>query len=180
MPTVLVVLPEGFEEIETITPIDVLRRAEIAVTTAALGDGIHVSGRSGITLHADTLLSQVAGSTLYDALLLPGGPGVKLLRADPRVKELVQRHQREGRLLAAICAAPTVLLDAGVLQGKSYTCHPSVGAELPARLAAERVVEDGLVVTSRGAGTALDFSLALVARLRSSEVAQSIHQAICA
>lgn len=178
MPSVLAVLAEGFEEIETITPIDILRRGGVTVVTAALADGIHVSGRSGIVLHADTTLTAVANTT-HDALFLPGGPGVKHLRADPRVRELVLRHHSAGKRLAAICAAPTVLHDAGLLQNRRFTAHASVASELPNLLAGERVVTDGSLLTSRGAGTALDFALALLALLqdpdRAKEVAAAIH-----
>ncbi len=179
MPTVLTLLADGFEEIEAFTPVDLLRRAGVEVTLAALPEGIHVTGRSGITVHADTPLSAVDGRD-FDCVFLPGGPGTKLLRADPRVRALVQRHHAAGRWLAAICAAPTVLLDAGVLGGRRHTAHFSVAAELPHRLAEERVVIDGNIITSRGAGTALDFGAALVERLVSIDKAREVLAAICA
>ncbi|OAM90335.1 glutamine amidotransferase [Termitidicoccus mucosus] len=179
MPTVLAILPEGFEEIEAVTPIDLLRRAGVEVTTAALADDTPVTGRTGITVRADTTLARVAGNT-YDLLFLPGGPGVKHLRADPRVAALVKAQAAAGRWLAAICAAPTVLNDAGLLAGRRHTAHFSVAAELPARLADERVVIDGKIITSRGAGTALDFGLALVGQLISPEKSREIHASICA
>lgn len=177
MPTVLAILAEGFEEIEAVTPIDLLRRAGVEVTVAALADGIHVTGRSGLTMHADTTLA-AAEAREFDCLFLPGGPGVKPLRADPRVRALALRHHAAGRWLAAICAAPAVLHDAGLLAGRRYTAHFSVANELPAILAHERVVEDGRLLTARGAGTAIDFGLLLVAKLlspaKAAEVAQSI------
>lgn len=179
MPSVLAILAEGFEEIEAITPIDLLRRAGADVKTAALGPGIHVTGRSSITVHADANLSDVAAQT-FDCLFLPGGPGVKHLRADPRVRELVLRHHTAGKLVAAICAAPTVLHDAGLLDGRRYTAHFSVAAELSQIQADERVVEDGSVITSRGAGTSLDLGLTLIARLVSPEKATEISGSICA
>jgi 4-methyl-5(b-hydroxyethyl)-thiazole monophosphate biosynthesis len=179
MPTVLVILAEGFEEIEATAPIDLLRRAGAQVTTAALAEGIHVTGRCGITLHADTTLASVE-TRLFDCLLLPGGPGVKNLRADARVKPLVLRHHEAGKWLAAICAAPTVLLDAGLLGGRRYTAHFSVVAELPQTLALERVVVDGRLITSRGAGTALDFGLQVTEKLFSPEVAREISRSVCA
>ncbi len=179
MPTVLVVLAEGFEEIEAITPIDVLRRAGATVTVAALVDGIHITGRNGITLHADVPLSGVEARD-FDCIFLPGGPGVKNLRADPRVRQLLLRQQAAGRWIAAICAAPTVLHDAGLLAGKNYTAHFSVANELPAIRAADRTVVDGKILTSRGAGTALDFGLLLIERLFSAEKAQEISRSICA
>lgn len=179
MPTVLAILAEGFEEIEATTPIDLLRRAGAEVVVAALAEGIHVTGRTGITLHADTTLAAV-GQRTFDCVFLPGGPGVKHLRADPRVRERVQQQHQAGRWLAAICAAPTVLHDAGLLGGRRYTAHFSVATELPARLADERVVVDGRIVTSRGAGTALDFGLKVVELLFSPEKAAEIARSVCA
>lgn len=178
MPTVLVPLAEGFEEIETVTPVDLLRRAGAEVTVAALGS-LDVTGRSGMTLRADATLASVE-SREFDVIVLPGGPGVKHLRADSRVRPLVQRHAAAQRWIAAICAAPTVLHDAGLLAGRRYTAHFSVANELPAILAEERVVVDGLLITSRGAGTALDFGLTLVAKLFSSAKSVEVARAICA
>ena len=178
MPTVLVILPESFEEIEAVTPIDLLRRADVDVTVASLGSDVNVTGRCGLTLRAETTLAAVPEDRSFDLLFLPGGPGVKHLRSDPRVPKRVREQADSGRWLAAICAAPTVLHDAGLLAGRRYTAHPSVANELTAILADERVVLDGNVITSRGAGTALDFGLALVAALvspeKSAEVASSI------
>jgi 4-methyl-5(b-hydroxyethyl)-thiazole monophosphate biosynthesis len=128
-------------------------------------------------VEADTLLDEVAGRT-FDCLVVPGGPGTKALRQDPRVLELVRAHRGEDKLIGAICAAPTVLLDAGVLPGIRYTGHASILAELP-ELQEQAVVVDGKVLTSRGAGTAVEFGLALVAALLGQEqadaVAASIH-----
>ncbi len=179
MPTVLAILPEGFEELEAVAPIDVLRRAGCAVTLASLTPGIHVTGRNGITVHADVPLDSLpADAAPFDCLFLPGGPGVQQLRASPVVRDLVARHHAAGKLLAAICAAPAVLHDAGLLAGRRYTAHPSVAAELTALLADERVVRDGNLITSRGAGTALDFGLALVSALVSPEKSAEIHAGI--
>jgi len=179
MPTVLAILPEDFEEIEAITPIDVLRRAGAEVTIAALGSVIRVKGRNGITLHADSTLDTVQGRK-FDCIFLPGGPGVRHLRADARVPGLVRSQYSAGRWVAAICAAPTVLNDAGILAGRRYTAHFSVAAELPQILASERVVADGKILTSRGAGTALDFGLLLVEKLFSPEKSSEVAQSICA
>jgi protein deglycase len=183
MPTVLAILAEGFEEIEATTPIDLLRRAGAEVTLAALADGIHVTGRSGLTMHADTTLTTIEATAPpreFDCVFLPGGPGVKHLRADPRVRAVVLRQHAAGRWLAAICAAPTVLHDAGLLTGRRYTAHFSVAKELPSILREERVVRDGRILTSRGAGTSLDFGLQLVELLFSPEKAREIAQAIAA
>lgn len=174
---ILAILAEGFEEIETVTPIDLLRRAGAEVTLAALGNDLNVVGRSKITLRADLTLAEVLNQE-FDCLLLPGGPGVKHLRADARVIDLVRKQDAAKKLIAAICAAPTVLHDAGVLTGRRYTAHFSVADELAEILADEKVVSDGHVLTSRGAGTALDFGLALIEHLfgqaKSSEIAKSI------
>jgi 4-methyl-5(b-hydroxyethyl)-thiazole monophosphate biosynthesis len=179
MPTVLAILADGFEEIEAITPVDLLRRAGVEVTVAALGRDLPVKGRTGLTLQADTTLTEV-GHRVFDCVLLPGGPGVKQLRADPRVRQIVQQHAREKKWLAAICAAPTVLHDAGLLAQRRYTAHFSVADELPAILHGLRVVTDGNIVTSRGAGTAVDFGLALIEHLVSPLKAREVAAAICA
>ena len=178
MPTILVPLADGFEEIEAITPVDLLRRAGAEVVTASLADGIHVSGRTGVTVHADASLSLVRDRD-FDCLFLPGGPGVSRLRADPRVLELVRRQHAADRWLAAICAAPVILQDAGVLGGRRYTAHFSVAGELPDILSGERVVTDGRLLTSRGAGTALDFALLLVEKLFSPKKADEIRLSVC-
>lgn len=176
MANVLAILAEGFEEIEAIAPVDLLRRAGVEVTTAALVS-MHVTGRCGVTLHADTTLEAV-GDRVFDALFLPGGPGVAKLRADSRVAATVRHHLDAGKWVAAICAAPTVLNDLGLLAGRRYTAHGSVAGELPHILSAERVVEDGQIITSRGAGTAVDLGLFLVEKLtsreRSAEIGRSI------
>jgi len=179
MPTVLALLAEGFEEIEAFTPVDLLRRAGADVTIASLSPQRHVTGRSGITAHADASLAEV-GDRLFDLLFLPGGPGVKNLRAEPRVNQVVERHAAAGKWLAAICAAPTVLNASGLLDGRRYTAHPSVAGELPHILADQRVVADGRILTSRGAGTALDFGLLLVEKLVSAEKAREVARSICA
>lgn len=178
MPTVLVPLADGFEEIEAFAPIDLLRRAGVEVTTASLAETRHATGRSGITVHADTTLEAVRGP-LFDLLFIPGGAGVKHLRTDPRVGEIVRSHASAGRWLAAICAGPTLLHDNNLLRGKRFTAHFSVAAELPGALLDERIVTDGRITTSRGAGTAVEFGLHLVALLTSSEKAKEISKAIC-
>jgi protein deglycase len=178
-PTVLMILAEGFEEIEAVTPVDVLRRAGSSVTVASFGDGIHVTGRNGMTLHADTVFAGASGGS-FDCIILPGGPGTKLLRNDPRVGALIARQKAAGGWIAAICAAPVVLKDAGVLEGHRFTAHVSVLSELPDALIRERVVVDNRLITSRGAGTSLDFGLMIVEMLFSREKALEIAQSVCA
>jgi 4-methyl-5(b-hydroxyethyl)-thiazole monophosphate biosynthesis len=176
---VLCLLAPGFEEIETVTPVDLLRRAGAEVVIASLPSDLAVAGRSHITLQADAALADVAGQE-FDLLLIPGGPGVKTLRADGRPAQLAAAFARSGRPVGAICAAPTVLADAGLLAGRRFTAHFSVHAELSGALGGERVVEDGLIITSRGAGTAVEFGLALVRRLFGPDKAAEIAQAIMA
>lgn len=175
--SVLVILGEGFEEIEALAPVDLLRRAGVECTTASCENDRQVLGRSGIRVEADTLLADVAGQR-FDCLVVPGGPGTGKLRKNPRVLDVVRAHRGGDKLIGAICAAPTVLLDAGVLAGSRYTGHASILSELP-ELENQAVVVDGKILTSRGAGTAVEFGLALVAALlgqdQADTVAASIH-----
>ena len=174
---VLCLLVDGFEEVEALTPVDLLRRAGAEVVLASVPGSPVVTGRCNVAVETDAPLSDVIGAD-FDLLLLPGGPGVATLRKDGRAAKLAAAFVKNGNPVAAICAAPTVLADAGLLAGKRYTAHFSVHSELSAARGEERVVEDGLLITSRGAGTALDFGLALVRRLygekKAAEVAESI------
>lgn len=167
-----VFLAEGFEEIEAVTVIDVLRRAQVEVVTVGTVTA-SVRGSHGIGLVADTTLAEI-GEGLRDALVLPGGlPGSTNLRDDPRVRRAVCEHLEKGRLVAAICAAPIVLEAAGVLRGRRATSYP--GQALPsATYLEERVVEDGNLITSRGPGTAFQFSLRIVERLVGGQVAAQL------
>jgi 4-methyl-5(b-hydroxyethyl)-thiazole monophosphate biosynthesis len=168
---VLCLLADGFEEIETIAPVDLLRRAGVEVAMAALhGDG--ATGRSGIRVEADVALSGTYGPG-YDLLLIPGGPGVGELRRDGRAAALAREFAAAQKPVAAICAAPLVLMDAGLLDGRRFTAHQSVRDLLPAALD-EAVVVDGNLITSRGAGTAIEFGLALVARLAGQAAADKV------
>lgn len=178
MKTALVILARGFEEIEAISPIDLLRRAQVDVTIAVLDENRSVDGRNGIHVSGDMLL-ETALETDYDLIVLPGGPGHQLLRKDGRLIERLRVHHAEDRLIGAICAAPTILLEAGLLKGRRYTAHYAVADELPQISEHEAVVEDGNIITSRGAGTAVEFGLALVGRLCSPELACKIAGEIC-
>ena len=172
---ILCLLCDGFEELEAIAPVDLLRRSGVEVTMASLGN-VAVMGRNGIHLMADARFDEVDPSA-FDMLLLPGGPGVAFLRADGRAAECVGAFIGSGRPVAAICAAPLILKDAGVLEGRRFTAFPGVRGELPGCID-ERVVQDGLIITSRGAGTAVDFALALVAELCGAEKAGEIARQI--
>ncbi len=174
----LVILTENFEEIEAVTPIDILRRAGVDTVTASRAQTTEIRGRSGIVIKADCLLDEVAGRD-WDMLVLPGGPGSHAMRSDERVLSLVREQVAGGRLVAAICAAPVILKDAGVLKGRRITAHQSVIDELPGLLDKEAVVQDGPIITSRGAGTSVPFALALVEKLCGYNKALQIAHSIC-
>ena len=176
MSRVLVPLAEGFEEIEAITVVDLLRRAGIEVHTASL-DGPQVTGSHGITVLADEALDAVA-ATDCDMIVLPGGmPGAEHLRNDARIISLLRRYAADGRYTAAICAAPSVLAHAGLLEERAATSFPGflhADSAPGIRLRDDAVVVDGKVVTSRGAGTAMEFGLALIELLEGAEVRQRV------
>jgi 4-methyl-5(b-hydroxyethyl)-thiazole monophosphate biosynthesis len=170
-------LINGFEEIETITPVDLLRRAGAEVVLASMEQSPQVVGRCQIVVQADAMLNDLKASD-FNLLFIPGGPGVKALRADSRPAKLAQEFAQAGKPVAAICAAPLVLADAGLLVGRKFTAHFSTQAELPQALALEKVVHDGLFITSRGAGTAVEFGLALVKNLFGAAAAEDVAKAI--
>ena len=176
MKRVLVPLAEGFEEIEAVTVVDLLRRANVEVRTAALA-GRSVTGSHGITLEADLELGEVRAGD-YDMIVLPGGmPGADHLKKDARIGGLLREFASMGRYTAAICAAPGVLAHAGLLEGREATSFPGFLDDDSApgiRLSDAPVVIDGKVVTSRGPGTAIDFALALVALLEGQAAADAV------
>jgi 4-methyl-5(b-hydroxyethyl)-thiazole monophosphate biosynthesis len=180
MSRVLVPLAAGFEEIEAITMVDLLRRAGIEVHTASLA-GPTVTGSHGITVTADLPLDQ-ARVTDYDMIALPGGmPGADHLKHDPRVISLLQQFAQSGRYTAAICAAPGVLAHAGLLEGRAATSYPGflrADSAPGIRLRDEAVVVDGKVATSRGPGTALEFGLKLIELLEGVEARQRVQGAL--
>ncbi|MDD5383577.1 MAG: DJ-1/PfpI family protein [Gallionella sp.] len=165
MRKVLVMLAQGCEEIEAVTVIDILRRAGIKVTSAGLDDLPVLASRSMMLL-ADTTLD-LAQHQDFDMIVLPGGqPGTDNLKADKRLTALLRQMAQQGKYLAAICAAPSVLAAAGLLDGRKATCYPTCLDGFPkVDLQAAAIVEDGKIITSRGPGTAMDFALTLVERL---------------
>ncbi|MDD2720501.1 MAG: DJ-1/PfpI family protein [Gallionella sp.] len=165
MKTALVLFAEGSEELEAISIVNILRRAGVTVTLAGLTGGA-LRGARGVTIQPDTTLDAVLHDS-FDLLVLPGGqPGTRNLRADARVIQLVQEMVQQGRYVAAICAAPSVLAAAGLLTGKRATCFPTCLDEFPeVQLSSAAIVEDGNLITSRGPGTAMDFALLLAERL---------------
>ena len=180
MARVLVPLAQGCEELEAVTVIDLLRRAQIDVVTAGLAPG-PVTGSRGTVLVPDTTLEQALHAD-YDMIVLPGGqPGATNLENDPRIVDLVRRMADRGRYTAAICAAPKVLATAGVLDGKRATAFP--GTLDPQRfpriyIAADAVLTDGRVVTSRGPGTAMDFALELIELLAGTDKRRQVEAAL--
>lgn len=174
---VLAMLADGVEETELVAPVDLLRRAGVEVTMAAPSGAFEVTGKNGIVLKADLLWDDITPDG-YDALFVPGGPAVMELRKDDRVVDLLRSYAARGRPIAAICAAPLLLADAGILDGRTFTAHFSTRDELPAARLDEEVVLDGKILTSRGAGTAVAFGLALVALLVSQEKASEVGEAI--
>jgi 4-methyl-5(b-hydroxyethyl)-thiazole monophosphate biosynthesis len=178
---ILVPLAAGFEEIEAVTIVDVLRRAGLDVTVAGLAPG-PVTGGHGIAVTPDVELGAVDLSA-FTVIVLPGGmTGTLNLMADERVLALVRRLSSEGRRTAAICAAPLVLHAAGVLAGVPVTSHPSVRERLSSAIvrAGPRVLRSGPVTTSQGAGTAMEFALALVADLCGEPKAAELARAMIA
>lgn len=167
MPRVLVPLAPGCEEIEAVTVIDLLRRAKIEVVSAGL-DNQPVTASRGVRLIPDTTLD-AAVQQEFDMVVLPGGmPGAANLNQDPRIKPLLQKMAARGKYVAAICAAPFVLGEAGLLAGKAATSFPGFvdKMDLPdTAYKTDPVVHDGKVITSRGPGTAMDFALELIETL---------------
>ena len=166
---VLIPLAEGFEEIEAVTIIDVLRRAGADAVSAGLA-GRNVSGSHKIRLETDVLLDDVLDKA-WTMIVFPGGrSGVENLLADERILKLVQNHCQKGHDIAAICAAPRILDKAGITQRKPITVHP---AEKPfisrSQIRDQAVVDEGTIITGRSAGAAMEFSLTLVRRLFGDE-----------
>jgi 4-methyl-5(b-hydroxyethyl)-thiazole monophosphate biosynthesis len=178
MPKVLIPLAEGFEEIEAFAIVDVLRRAKIEVVIAGLLPGPVTSARN-VNVLPDTSIDTVKADE-FDMIILPGGqPGTDNLNADKRVHKLLAEFQSSGKLIGAICAAPTVLANAGLLSGKRVTCYPSYCDKLDGATYDKRmVVTDGNIITSQGAGTAISFTLAIVTRLAGAHIAEDISKAM--
>ena len=190
---ILVLLAEGFEEIEALTPVDILRRAGFDVRTAAVGKaplgGRIVTGSHGIPVTADARAEDfVSGGSAPEVVILPGGmPGAKNLDGDPAVDAILKNAAEDGNcILAAICAAPMVLGRRGLLEGVRATCYPGFENELrgatvlSARTDEGRTVCDGRFVTACGMGAAAEFALALVKKLKGEDAAEELRAAVLA
>jgi protein deglycase len=174
MPKVLVPLAQGCEEIEAVTVIDILRRAGITVVSAGLDDQ-PVRASRGVTLVPDTTLDAALQHS-FDMIVLPGGqPGTNNLKADQRIIALLQKMAQQGKYVTAICAAPSVLASAGLLDGKQATSFPGSLDPYPQVMQQRTAVaEDNKLITSRGPGTAMDFALTLVERLAGKAKRQEV------
>ncbi|MDR0732172.1 MAG: DJ-1/PfpI family protein [Treponema sp.] len=186
----LVLLAQGFEEVEAVTPLDYLRRAGLEAGAAAIGEKRLVTGSHGISVRADATLTELvlgAGGLsalcgALDAVLLPGGmPGAANLAASTDVAALIEEMVRGGKIVAAICASPAVVLaPLGFLKGKRFTCYPGMeqGLEGTGPRSEENVVIDGNIITSRGAGTAAAFAIAVIKRLQGEAAGSKVARAV--
>ena len=177
---VYILLAPGFEEMEALVPADLLRRAGIEVSLVSL-DGEFVPGGHDIAVKADCTLSDVKLEDM-EALMLPGGGvGVANLGADPRVEELVKQAAREGNVLAAICAAPSLLSKWGLLAGKKAVCYPTWRDRIADAccLPEEKLAVDGKIITGQAAGASFEFGLKLIEVLRDAQTADRIRKEIC-
>lgn len=178
MTKALVPLADGCEEMEAVIIIDVLRRAGWEVCVAAL-KSLNVTASRGVRLVADRLWEEIDPAH-FDLIVLPGGAqGTDNLRSDARVLAALRDAAQRGKITAAVCAAPLVLQAAGLLAGKNVTCHPGAAAKLiGTKRGDERVLVDGKIVTSQGAGTTFEFALAIVALVDGQPKADQIAHAI--
>ena len=175
MEKLVIFMADGCEEIEGLTVVDLLRRAGFRIDMISIQPTKRVVGAHGIAFEADRTAEETDADA-YDGVILPGGmPGTLHLKAHPAVREAVQRFDRAGKLVAAICAAPTVLADCGVLQGKKAICYPGLEDQLTgAEVITAPVIRDGNVITSRGMGTAIPFGLAVVAFYQGQDRADAL------
>ena len=177
MSKVNVYLADGFEEVEGLTVVDLLRRAGIETDMVSIMGRKEITGARKIPVLADKLFEEQDDP---DVIVLPGGmPGTLHLKAHEGLADLIRKADKEGKLLAAICAAPTIYGEMGLLEGKNATCYPGMEDKLlGANWQEQRVVVDGNFVTSRGVGTAIAFALTLVTILKDEETAKSLANSI--
>src|SRR3972149_7478218 len=180
MKKVLIPLAPGFEEIEAISVVDILRRAGVEVVTAGTAEN-PIEGRNKIRVLADASLDSVKDQD-FDMIVLPGGAvGTENLKKDMRVKEIIERLYKKERFITAICAAPTVLSAIGVTAGRTVTSHPTVRIPLSReKISDERVVQDGNIITSQGPGTAIEFAFKLVEVLLGREKVAEVNKGVLA
>ncbi|HNW36586.1 MAG TPA: DJ-1/PfpI family protein [Candidatus Ozemobacteraceae bacterium] len=177
-----VFMAHGFEEMELSITVDMLRRAKFDVQTVSLCEELSpVSGSRGIQMIPDITFKQVQEGQA-EWLILPGGTeGTRRLSEDPRLLDLIRRHARAGRHIAAICAAPTILVKAGVAGDRRMTSHPSVQDQMPGvRYSTERVVVDGRFITSRAAGTSYEFAAAIITEEKGRPAVDEVNAGVLA
>lgn len=176
---VYVFLADGFEEIEALTPVDILRRAGETVVTVGV-TGKTVKGSHGITVEADRLIGETGDASDADMIVLPGGmPGAANLDASAEVENILLRAAERDAYIAAICAAPMIPGKRGLLSGRDATCYPGFEKYLDgAKYYDASVVVDGNFITSDGMGSALDFALQLVALLKGDDAADSLAESV--
>jgi len=175
---VYVILGNGFEEMEAIAPVDILRRGGVEVKTAGIG-GRRIVGAHGIAVEADTTVEEICTRGM-EMIVLPGGlGGVSSILGSEAALSAVQTAWKGGRFVAAICAAPTVLASLGITDGKQATCYPGMENEMgSAKMTGLPVVRDGKLICGQAAGAAVPFGLALLAALKGEEAAEKIRQAM--
>ena len=174
-----ILFANGYEEVEALTVVDLLRRAKIGCEILSVADSGQVTGSHGISIGADRNFSGTDFSQ-YDGVILPGGmPGTTNLAADERVLALLRSFAAAGKLTAAICAAPTVLAKSGLLEGKKAVCYPGMEEQLTgAKVSFDPVAVDGTVITSRGLGTAIPFALSIVQYFEGRERAEALASSV--
>ena len=191
----ILLLADGFEEVEAVTPVDYLRRAGIEVTTVSISDNTTVTGRwTGIKMLADTTLAEIRkqgtggeANIDWDAVIIPGGmPGASNLAASEKIGALIKETEAAGKLVCAICASPVIVLSPlGLIAGKKFTCYPGMEDNAQLKLFApdcawlsDNVVIDGNIITSRAAGTAGLFSIAIIEKLLDKEASKKIAETV--
>ncbi len=176
---VFIFLANGFEEIEAIAPIDILRRAELDVVTVSISDSKMVEGAHGVKVEADQIFTETSFGE-NDYYVLPGGyDGMMNLSAHQGVNELLTKQHAAVKKLAAICASPSVLGKLGILEGKEAICYPGFEEKLTgATISTKTVVEDGNVITGKGPGVAVQFALKIVETLKGKDVAENVAAAL--
>ncbi len=174
-----VFLADGFEEIEGLTVVDILRRGGVETCTVSVSGSLTITGGHDIAVQADALFEETDLSDA-DVLILPGGKvGTENLKAHGPLAGALRGAKSAGTLIAAICAAPTVLGGLGLLRGEKATCYPGLEGQLEgAKATQETVQESGQFITSRGMGTSIPFALAVLAKLRGQETADAIGKSI--
>lgn len=172
-----ILLANGFEEVEALTPCDMLRRAEIEVNLVSAQEDLYVTGNHGICVKCDKMLDEISEC---DMVILPGGlPGVPNLMANKSVMDLVAAQIKNNKRVGAICAAPWILGELGLTDGRKATCYPGFEDKLKgAEISSEKAVTDGLVTTSKAAGTAMDFAFEIIKVLKGKEVADKVKNSI--